>query len=276
VFEPPPYAVIEKNVYDALAEDIGKKDLSALLLPEKISHARIETRQKAVLCGRPWAEAVFSVMNQQAHFHWLKNEGALLEPGEIFCEIEAPARALVSAERTMLNFLQLLSGTATITSRYVQKVKGLNVAICDTRKTIPGLRQAQKYAVRVGGGKNQRMGLYDAILIKENHIMAAGGISAALQKAFTLGVPVQIEVETLEQLQEALSAGARSILLDNFDLDAIKQAVSICQNRAILEVSGGVNLENVRMIAETGIDRISIGALTKNLCAVDLSMRFKE
>jgi nicotinate-nucleotide pyrophosphorylase (carboxylating) len=274
MFDVPSSAIIEKNIRDALDEDIGSGDLSARLLPNHRIRACIKSREEAILCGQPWAEAVFAVLGEKANFHWFKKDGDLLAPDEVLCEIEAPAHPLLSAERTMINFLQLLSATATITWQYVQQVKGLDVDICDTRKTIPGLRQAQKYAVRVGGGKNQRMGLYDAILIKENHILAAGGITPALQQALTYGIPVQIEVETLDQLQEALLAGATSILLDNFHLGMIKEAVTICQGKALLEVSGGVTFNDVRTIAETGINRISIGALTKNVRAVDLSMRF--
>jgi nicotinate-nucleotide pyrophosphorylase (carboxylating) len=206
-------------------------------------------------------------------------EGAQLEPNQVLCEVRGNARALLSAERTALNFLQLLSGTATLVRRYVNEVRGTRAKIVDTRKTLPGLRRAQKYAVTVGGGTNHRIGLFDGILIKENHIVAAGGIRPALGRARDIapaGVPIQIEVENLHDLDEALSAGAKLVLLDNFSLDKLKQAVELAGAHAALEASGGMNLANVRAVAETGVHRISIGALTKDVQAVDLSMRFKE
>lgn len=269
---------IQTNIRAALDEDVGRLDLTAQLIPEHAQgFAAVITRQRAVLCGTQWFEDCFRTLDAGCEIRWLVCEGEEAAPNQTLCEIRGQARALLTAERTALNFLQTLSATATLTRHYVDAVAGTRAKIMDTRKTLPGLRMAQKYAVSVGGGHNQRIGLFDGILIKENHIMAAGGIRAALQQAFRVapeGVTVQIEVETLEQLDEALNAGAKLILLDNFDLDLMRTAVSITADRAELEASGGINLGNVRAIAETGVDRISIGELTKNVQAVDLSMRF--
>lgn len=266
----------ETNLQQAIEEDIGSGDLTGLLVPnDKIVQARVIVREDAVLCGAPWFEGVFKYLGVRSDLHWHYAEGDQMAAESVVCSISGPARCLLSAERSALNFMQLLSGVATATRRYVDVVAGTKASILDTRKTLPGLRQAQKYAVRVGGGKNQRMALYDGILIKENHIAAAGGISAAMLAASNLnsGVPVQIEVEDLAQLQEALEVGANSILLDNFDLVTMKAAVQFNAGRALLEASGGVNLESVRAIAETGVDRISIGSLTKDIRAVDFSLR---
>jgi nicotinate-nucleotide pyrophosphorylase (carboxylating) len=266
----------EKNIDVALAEDIGSGDMTGLLVPEgQMARARVIVREEAVLCGAPWFEGMMKRLNACLRIDWRYAEGALMTPDSEVCLIEGPARALLTAERGALNFLQLLSGVATVTRRYVQLVQGTRAAILDTRKTLPGLRLAQKYAVRVGGGVNQRLALYDGILIKENHIAAAGGIPAAMQvaRALNASVPIQIEVESPEELRQALTAGATSILLDNFTLEAMRDAVQVTNGRALLEASGGVNMETVRAIAETGVDRISIGSLTKDVRATDYSLR---
>lgn len=266
----------ESNIRTALSEDIGAGDVTGLLVPEnEWVQARVIVREPAVLCGAPWFEGVMSQLDARIRVTWRYAEGALMEADSEVCAIEAPARALLTAERTALNFLQLLSGVATITRQYADVVKGTRASILDTRKTIPGLRLAQKYAVRVGGGKNQRLALYDGILIKENHIAAAGGITAAMRSAQALnaGVSIQIEVESLAELEEALIAGASSVLLDNFSLEKMREAVNLTNGRAVLEASGGVNLSSVRAIAETGVDRISIGSLTKDVRATDYSLR---
>ena len=266
---------------DALREDIGQRDWTAELVPAgQCVKARVLVREDAVLCGRDWFDACVRALDPTARVDWHVNEGALMAADTLVCHIESNARALLSAERPALNFLQLLSGTATLTRRYVDAIAGASphargCAILDTRKTLPGLRQAQKYAVRVGGGQNQRMALWHGILIKENHIAAAGGIAAVLRNAQALnaGVAIQIEVESLAQLAEALEAGATSVLLDNFDLAGMREAVALNAGRALLEVSGGVQLDQVRAIAATGVDRISIGRLTKDVQATDYSMR---
>ena len=269
---------IRRNVTNSLNEDIGTGDLSAQLLPAALlSIAQVHTRQHGVLCGTQWFDECFYMQHPQCAIHWRAKDGDLISAGQTLCEIRGQARALLSAERSALNFLQTLSGTATRTKLYVDAVAGINVKIMDTRKTLPGLRQAQKYAVRVGGGHNQRVGLFDGILIKENHIAAAGGIKPVLEQAFRLvkpGISVQIEVESLAQLDEALNAGAKLILLDNFDLDNLRAAVQRTGNRAELEASGGITLDNLREVALTGVNRISIGALTKDIQSIDLSMRF--
>jgi nicotinate-nucleotide pyrophosphorylase (carboxylating) len=271
---------IERNVSAALAEDVGRCDWTALLTPEnKSAHAAVVCRVPAVICGQAWFEACFRRLDPAAAVIWLVAEGAHVDAGTRICEIRGKARALLTGERSALNFLQLLSAVATTTRRYVGAVAGTHAVIVDTRKTLPGLRLAQKYAVKTGGGVNHRLGLYDAMLIKENHIAAAGGVTAALQQAQKIapqGVWMQIEIETLEQLEEALAAGAKMILLDNMTPDQMRTAVKIAAGRAQLEASGGITLDNVRAIAETGVDRISIGSLTKDIKAVDLSMRFIE
>ena len=271
-------AHIQANVAAALEEDLGNGDLTAHLIPDHTqAHATVITRQNAVLCGAPWFDECFKTLDTDCSIVWLVREGDIIKAGQTLCQISGQARALLTAERSALNFLQLLSATATLTRQYVDAVTGTQAKIMDTRKTLPGLRMAQKYAVHIGGGHNQRMGLFDGILIKENHILAAGGIRPALAAASRLmheGVTIQIEVETLAQLREALDAGATLILLDNFDLGQMRVAVQLTAGRAELEASGGVNLDTVRAIAQTGVDRISIGALTKDIQAVDLSMRF--
>lgn len=268
----------------ALLEDVGPGDLTAGLVPDgKRAEARVITRENAVLCGAPWVEAVIRQIDPRTRIVWHRGEGQHCEPGQAVLTLEGEARALLTAERTALNFLQLLSAVATRTAQYVRAVQGTRARIVDTRKTLPGLRLAQKYAVGVGGGTNHRIGLYDAILIKENHIAAAGGVAAAL-KAAAEAAPgakfVQIEVETLEQLDEALRHGARMVLLDNMDLPTLREAVrrneAAGDARAVLEISGGVTLESLRALAETGVDRISVGALTKDVKAIDFSMRFAQ
>jgi len=268
-----------RNIRDALMEDIGVCDWTGQLVP--VPHpvtARVLVREDAVLCGREWFDGSMQGVDPALQIEWHYAEGDRMQADTVVCNIRGEARSILTAERCALNFLQLLSGTATITRRYVEAVAGASPRACsvlDTRKTIPGLRQTQKYAVRVGGGQNQRLALWHGILIKENHIAAAGGIAQALENAHALnaGVDIQIEVETLEQLQQALAHGARSVLLDNFTLDAMREAVRITAGRALLEASGGVNLEQIRKIAATGVDRISIGKLTKDVVAVDYSLR---
>ena len=271
---------IVRNVDAALSEDIGSGDLTALLTPAgQPARGIVVSREAAVLCGSAWFDACFHRLDARARIRWHARDGDRIDAGQTLCEIEADTRALLTAERPALNFLQLLSGTATVTRSYVEAIAGTQARIVDTRKTLPGLRLAQKYAVRCGGGVNHRLGLYDGILIKENHIMAAGGVVAVLAQAQALapaGVFIQIEVETLQQLGEALAAGAKMILLDNMDLAQMRKAVLLTAGRALLEASGGVDLSKVRAIAETGVDRISIGGLTKDVRAVDLSLRHVE
>ena len=269
--------IIRTNVAAALTEDGCDHDLTAQLIPEQAqARATVITREAAVLCGTLWFEDCFLTLDPNCIISWELKEGDVAEAGQTLCEIQGNARALLSAERPALNFLQTLSAVATQTRHYVEAAQGTQAKIMDTRKTLPGLRMAQKYAVKVGGGHNQRIGLFDGVLIKENHIAAAGGIKAVLEQAFritTPGVSIQIEVETMAQLDEAILAGAKLILLDNFSLADMRLAVNHAAKRAELEASGGITLENVRLVAETGVDRISIGALTKDVKAVDLSMR---
>ena len=271
---------IERNVIAALAEDVGAGDWTAMLTPEgQVAHASVVCRSAAVLCGQAWASACLRKLDPDVRVTWRAEEGALLAAGAPVCDIAGDTRALLTGERTSLNFLQTLSAVATATRAYVDAVAGTRAAIVDTRKTLPGLRLAQKYAVRVGGGRNHRLGLYDGMLIKENHIAAAGGVTQALLEARKVapeGVWIQIEVETHEQLEEALRAGATMILLDNMTPHEMRNAVQFNAGRAQLEASGGITLENVRAIAETGVDRISIGSLTKDIKAVDLSMRLVQ
>jgi nicotinate-nucleotide pyrophosphorylase (carboxylating) len=270
-----------RNIEDALREDLGTGDWTAQLVPG--GHevwAQVVVREDAVLCGRDWFDGVFAALDSNARVEWLFAEGADMPSGSVVCRIQADSRALLTAERPALNFLQLLSATASVTRRHVHAIEGASpnpkgCAILDTRKTVPGLRQAQKYAVRVGGGQNQRLALWHGILIKENHIAAAGGVPQVMRQALALkaGVEIQIEVETPDQLQQALDAGATSVLLDNFQLPRVREAVALSAGRALLEVSGGVTLERLREIAATGVDRISIGSLTKDVRAIDYSMR---
>jgi len=272
---------LQRNVRDALQEDIGRGDWTAQLVPAgRRVAARVVAKQAATLCGRPWFDACMKSLDPLADLQWAVAEGQAVAVGTTVVRIQADARALLSAERPSLNFLQLLSAVATTTRQYVDAIAGLSpnprgCVVLDTRKTLPGLRQAQKYAVRVGGGSNQRMALWDGILIKENHIAAAGGITAALQAAQALqaGVNIQIEVESLAELDEALAAGATSVLLDDFSLADMHRAFELNAGRALLEVSGGVDLDSIRDIARTGVDRISSGKLTKDVNAIDLSLR---
>ena len=279
------YAVppdLADQVARALAEDVGSGDLTAALVPAgRAGRATVVTRESAVLCGRPWVDEVFRQLDPSVRVLWEAEEGADVAPDQLLCRLAGPARSLLTGERTALNFLQTVSGTATATRRYVAVIAGLPCRILDTRKTLPGLRRAQKYAVRCAGGSNHRMGLYDGILVKENHIMAAGSIAAAVEAARAAGstVPVEVEVETLDELRQALDAGADMALLDEFSLDELRTAVAM--NRAHprgpmkLEASGNVTLETLRAIAESGVDFVSIGSLTKHMRAVDLSMRFE-
>jgi len=269
-------AAVERNVTEALAEDVGAGDLTGLLVPAaEIRDARIIVREEAVLCGVLWFNEVTRRVDPRIEVQWCYREGDRMSADSVVCTLRGPARALLTAERNGLNFLQLLSGVSTATRRFADAIAHTRARVLDTRKTLPGLRLAQKYAVRVGGGANQRLALYDGILIKENHIAAAGGVGAAMDAALALnaGVSIQIEVETLDQLETALAHGAESILLDNFSFDMMRDAVKITAGRAVLEVSGGVNFDTIRQIAETGVDRISVGSLTKDVRATDFSMR---
>lgn len=276
---PQPSPLKGEGASDALCAPKAINDLTAQLVPEtQTAQARVITREPAVIAGRPWFDGCYLALDPACCIEWKVDEGDAVAAGTVLVEISGKARALLTAERPSLNFLQTLSAVATATRPYVEAVRGTHVAILDTRKTLPGLRIAEKYAVRVGGGINQRTGLFDGILIKENHIAAAGGIAPVLEAAFKLAdgkVSVQIEVETLEQLTEAIAAGANLILLDNFSLADMRHAVQIAHGRALLEASGNISLETVRAVAETGVDRISIGALTKHIRAVDLSMRIQ-
>lgn len=268
---------IRDNVARALAEDIGTGDLTAQLIPqERSARARVICRESMVLCGSAWLDQVYRQIEPRITVRWHAQDGESIPAGACLCELNGPARGLLSGERTALNFLQTLSAVATRTRNFVDAIAGTSAQILDTRKTLPGLRLALKYAVRCGGGQNHRIGLYDGVLIKENHIAAAGGIRQALRHAAEVaaGVPIQIEVETLAQIEEAISAGATLILLDNFDVAGLREAVRITAGRATLEASGGVTLASVRAIAETGVQRISVGSLTKDIHAADLSMRF--
>ncbi len=268
------------DVARALQEDLGAGDLTASLVPAgRRARARVLVREDAVLCGGPWAEAALRALDPGVQITWHVGEGQRCQADQVVLEAEGNARALLSAERTALNFMQLLSAVASKTATYVQAVQGTRAHIVDTRKTIPGLRLAQKYAVRMGGGTNHRIGLHDAVLIKENHIAAAGGVTAVLRATQAVAgraAFIEIEVETLEQLREALDAGAKMVLLDNMPLPMLHEAVAINAGRAILEISGGVTLDGIRALAETGVDRISIGALTKDVKATDFSMRMQE
>ena len=268
---------VQADVARALAEDLGSGDLTAGLIDERMPiQARVICREEAVLAGRAWFDEVMRQVDESIAVNWQQSDGQRLVSGQTVCVIEGKPASILSAERTALNFLQTLSGTATRVARYVSLVAGTGVRILDTRKTIPGLRLAQKYAVTQGGGSNHRMGLYDAILIKENHIAAAGSIAAVVAKARILHpeVPLEIEVETLDELSQALEQGVERVLLDNFSLQGLRNAVRLNQGRARLEASGGITAESVRAIAETGIDDISIGTLTKDLQSVDYSMLF--
>ncbi|MGC8117145.1 carboxylating nicotinate-nucleotide diphosphorylase [Metapseudomonas otitidis] len=269
-------AEIEANVRRALTEDIGSGDITAQLIPEeRLAHATVITREAAVIAGTAWVDAVFRQLDPRVAVHWQVADGDRVQPNQPLFHLEGPARALLSGERSALNFLQCLSGVATRVAHYVDLVKGTSVKLLDTRKTLPGLRLAQKYAVTCGGGHNHRIGLYDAFLIKENHIAACGGITQSINAAHRIapGKPVEVEVENLDELRQALNAGADIIMLDELSLDDMRTAVTLTAGRAKLEASGGINDTTLRTIAETGVDYISIGTLTKDVRAVDLSMR---
>ncbi|HSN00917.1 MAG TPA: carboxylating nicotinate-nucleotide diphosphorylase [Rudaea sp.] len=273
---PPGAVVVSTDVRRALAEDFGSGDVTAdLLPPQSQAHARVIAREAAVICGRPWFDACFRELDPRVEIDWQAAEGARIEADGVVCELRGNARALVGAERCALNFLQTLSGTATIAAQYVDAVRGTRATILDTRKTVPGLRLAQKYAVRCGGAANHRIGLFDAILIKENHIAAAGSLTAAVCAA-RAGHPallLEVEVENFDELDQALAVGVDRIMLDEFSLDDIRRAVAHVAGRVKLEVSGSVGLDRVRALAETGVDYISVGALTKHVRAIDYSMR---
>jgi len=277
---PPPEAVVLEDVRRALAEDIGDGDATAALLPDQPERAYLLCKEDAVVAGRPWFEATHRVLDPQVRIEWHVAEGQRVAAGTVLAVLHGRTRALVSAERTSLNFMQTLSGTATVTARYVEAVRGTGTTILDTRKTLPGLRQAQKYAVRAGGGGNHRMGLYDAVMLKENHVRVAGSVGAAIQaaRAARPDLPLIVEVETLDELREALEAGCDRILVDDFDAATRREAVRIARSapfagRIPLEVSGSVGLEGLRAIAKDGVDFISIGALTKHVRAIDLSLK---
>ena len=271
-----PHTLIASQVRIAIEEDVGSGDLTALLVPARPARAVLRTREAGVLCGRAWFDEVFAQLDPAVRVTWQAQDGDRIVAGGRLCEVEGPARALLTGERTAINFLQTLSGTATLARRYADAVAHTKSQILDTRKTLPGLRLAQKYAVRCGGCANHRVGLYDGVLIKENHIAAAGSIAAALAQATELaaGRMVEIEVETLGQLEEALKAGAPRVLLDNFTPADLRQAVAQTAGRALLEASGGITLSNARVYAETGVDFLSVGELTKSVRALDLSLRF--
>jgi len=273
----PPQYIIAANVAAALAEDIGECDWTAQLIPaHQVAKAKIVLRENAVICGQAWFNEVFRQVDASVSVNWKVQEGQYIDKDIVICELEGNTQALLTAERSALNFLQTLSAVATVTRQYAEVVAGTSAVVHDTRKTIPGLRRAQKYAVTVGGGANQRIGLYDGILIKENHILAAGSIANALSTAREIApshVTIQVEVENLHELDQALAAGATSVLLDNMSLTEMKHAVERAEGKAVLEASGGVDLATLRAIAETGVQRISIGKLTKDVRAIDLSMR---
>ncbi|MGD9888351.1 MAG: carboxylating nicotinate-nucleotide diphosphorylase [Halothiobacillaceae bacterium] len=273
----PNHSSIIHNVTQALSEDVGAGDVSAMLIDSNTqAHAQVITRENMTLAGQAWFNEVFAQLDPQIQIEWTANDGDHLGAGALLCTLQGSARNILTGERSALNFVQTLSATATKTNHFVRLISGTQARILDTRKTLPGLRWAQKYAVTCGGGWNHRMGLFDAILIKENHIAAKGGITEAIVHARHLypNLPLEVEVENLAQLEEALMTGAPRILLDNFDLDALRQAVHLTRGQAQLEASGGVNEHTVRAIAETGVDFISIGTLTKDIQAIDLSMRF--
>ena len=268
---------IQINIEQALQEDIGDGDITALLTPEnEQATANILSRENMILAGQPWVNALIQAFDANVQITWLKQDGDQVEANEVFLQLSGSARSLLTVERPALNFIQTLSAVATKTAQYVQQLEGLNTKLLDTRKTLPGLRIAQKYAVAVGGGQNHRLGLFDAFLIKENHIMAAGGITQAIQQAHQIAPnkPVEVEVETWDELNQALEAGADIVMLDNFSQQQMMDAVKHVAGRCKLEASGNITIENLRHVATTGVDYISMGVLTKDVTAVDLSMRF--
>lgn len=272
-----PHSVIEENVHLALQEDIGEGDITAQLIPaDNISLATVITREACVFCGMDWFEETYRQLDNEIVIDWCVEDGDHIDADQVICTISGSSRHIVSGERTAINFIQTLSATATRAADYARQVTGTDTVILDTRKTIPGLRLAQKYAVSCGGCKNHRLGLYDAFLIKENHINACGDIQTAINEArfYNAELPVEVEVENMEELETAIASGADRVLLDNFDIETLEKAVRLCHNRVITEASGNITLENVNRIAETGVDYISTGALTKDIKAIDLSMRF--
>lgn len=274
-FTPPDQNIIDENIRTAIAEDIASGDVTAALLPDYLSEGYVLCKEKCVVAGRPWFDACLRALDPKVKINWHVNEGDTIEPVKVICTFEGSSRAMVSAERSALNFLQTLSGTATVTANYANALLGTRTRVLDTRKTIPGLRQAQKYAVRIGGGVNHRMGLFDAVMLKENHIHAAGSLTAAAlhaQKQFPL-LPLIIEVENLTQLHEALKTGCTRILIDNFSPEELRAAVAIAAGKIPLEVSGSVTFERLTEIAAIGVDYVSIGALTKHVHAIDFSMK---
>jgi len=273
------FQTLTQTVENALAEDIQNADLTADLIPEeKNATARIICREAAVICGRPWFNEVFRQIDDSIVINWFVDEGEQVTPDQLLCTLKGSARHILTAERTALNFLQTLSATATVTAQYVSKLKDVKTQLLDTRKTLPGLRMAQKYAVACGGGTNHRIGLFDAILIKENHIMAAGSIAQAVQTAKQRhpGISIEVETENLDEVQQAVDAGADIIMLDNFTLEMMHQAVKLVEGRAKLEVSGNVEIDQLEKLASTQVDFISTGAITKHIRAIDLSMRFES
>jgi nicotinate-nucleotide pyrophosphorylase (carboxylating) len=272
-----PQSVIEENVFHALQEDVGDGDITAELIPlTNVSLATVITRENCVFCGLDWFEETYRQLDRDILIDWFVEDGGSLEPGEVICTISGASRQILTGERTALNFIQTLSATATVSREYADMLKGENTRILDTRKTIPGLRMAQKYAVSCGGCVNHRLGLYDAFLIKENHIKACNGIAPAVSEARFHNPELEVEVEVvdLDELQQALAAGVDRVLLDNFDIEAMRQAVTLCQGKVTTEASGNITRDNIREVAATGVDYISTGALTKNIRAIDLSMRF--
>jgi len=272
-----PQSVIEENVFYALKEDIGEGDITAELIPhENVSLATVFSRENCVFCGLDWFEETYRQIDQGILIDWFVKDGDSIKTGQVICTISGSSRHILSGERTALNFVQMLSGTATLSKKYAKMVKGSNTKVLDTRKTIPGLRMAQKYAVSCGGCENHRLGLFDAFLIKENHIKACDGIQNAVEAArfHNPELKVEVEVENLDELQQAIRAGSDRILLDNFDIETLQQAVAICKGKVVTEASGNITIDNIRDVASTGVDYISTGSLTKNVKAVDLSMRF--
>jgi len=272
-----PQSIIEENVFNALKEDIGEGDITAELIPhDSISLATVISREDCVFCGIDWVEETYRQIDEQVLIDWSIEDGDEVEANQIICTLSGSSQSIVSGERAALNFAQTLSATATLSARYAKKLEGTNTKVLDTRKTIPGLRMAQKYAVSCGGCENHRMGLFDAYLIKENHINACDGIKNAVEKARFANpdINVEVEVENLDELQQAIDAGANRVLIDNFDIETLQTAITICQGKVTSEASGNITLENIREVAETGVEYISTGALTKDIKAIDLSMRF--
>ncbi len=275
--EPPDPVRVRADVARALAEDVGAGDVTARLLPDRPAIAQLHAREAGTLAGRDWFAACFVALDANASTQWQCAEGETFQAGQIICQVQARTRALMSAERSALNFLQMLSATATVTAQFVAALAGTRTRVLDTRKTFPGLRYAQKYAVRAGGGGNHRMGLYDAAMVKENHVLAAGSIAAAIAAARAAGpgLPVIVEVETLDELAQALRCAPDRIVLDDFSCDDLRTAVSTVGGRVPIEVSGGIDLASARAIAQTGVDFISVGALTKHVRAIDFSLRLQ-